>query len=191
MPNQVRHDEMCKGPAFASQRWQQRNSNTRSNVSPCTNRAGSFAPMATTYPGTPAVHRSHPVHGLLSAFPLAFFVGAFVTDLAYAATAEMQWANFSVWLIAAGVVMGLLAAVAGIVDALLNRRRGIRARRPLPHSLATLAMMALAVLNGFVHSRDAWTSVVPTGLILSAIVAVLAVATSWMGYALDARQEVR
>jgi uncharacterized membrane protein len=145
--------------------------------------------MATTYPGAPAVHRTHPVHGLLSAFPLAFFVGAFVTDLAYAATAEMQWANFSVWLIAAGVAMGVLAAFAGIVDALVTRRRGVRARRPLPHSLGTLAMMVLAVINGFIHSRDAWTSVVPTGLILSAIVAVLAIVTSWLGYSLEARQE--
>ncbi|RDE07191.1 DUF2231 domain-containing protein [Sphingomonas aracearum] len=148
--------------------------------------------MATTYPAaraSAAPARTHPVHGLLSAFPLAFFVGALVTDLAYAATAEMQWANFSVWLIAAGVVMGVLAALAGIVDALVNRRRGMRPRRPWPHSLGTLAMMVLAVINGFIHSRDAWTSVVPTGLLLSAIVAVLAIVTSWMGYSLEARQE--
>lgn len=144
--------------------------------------------MATHYPGSAPV-RTHPVHGLLSAFPLAFFTAALVTDCAYAATAEMQWANFSVWLIAAGVAMGLLAAIAGLVDALASRRCGIRTRRPWPHSLGTLAMMVLAVVNGFIHSRDAWTSVVPTGLVLSAIVALLAIATSWMGYSLEARQE--
>lgn len=155
--------------------------------------------MATTYPGetaraplAPRPVRTHPVHGLLSAFPLAFFTGALVTDIAYAATAQMQWANFSVWLIAAGVAMGVLAAIAGIVDALVNRRHRAHARRSArswPHSLGTLAMMVLAVVNGFIHSRDAWTSVVPAGLILSAIVAVLAIVTSWMGFSLEARQE--
>lgn len=137
--------------------------------------------------------RSHPVHGILAAYPLVCFTGALVTDLAYANTAQMQWANFSVWLIAAGVLMGLLAAVAGIVDALANRRRGpadprrVHPGRPWFHSLATLLMLALAIVNGFVHSRDAWTSVVPTGLVLSALVAALALVTSWLGYSLETR----
>jgi uncharacterized membrane protein len=52
-------------------------------------------------------------------------------------------------------------------------------------------MMMLALINAFIHSRDAWTSVMPAGLILSAIVAVLAVATSWMGYSLEGRQEFK
>jgi uncharacterized membrane protein len=142
--------------------------------------------MATTFP-TRAPHRTHPVHGILAAYPLAFFSAAFVTDIAYANSAQMMWANFSVWLITGGVLMGLLAALAGIADALLNRRRG--RTRPWLHSVATAAMLLLAILNGFIHSRDAWTSVVPTGLILSAIVAVLALVTSWLGYALEARQE--
>ncbi len=145
--------------------------------------------MATAFP-SPAPLRTHPIHGILSAYPLAFFTAALVTDITYANTAQMMWANFSVWLITGGVLMGVLAALAGIVDAVSNRRRG-RRRRPWPHSLATAAMLLLALVNGFVHSRDAWTSVVPTGLILSAIVALLAVATSWLGYALEARQEAR
>jgi uncharacterized membrane protein len=126
---------------------------------------------------------AHPIHGVLSAFPLAFFVGALVTDVIYANTADMQWANFSVWLITFGLFMGVLAAVAGVVDAIAFSRQ--RRRRPLWHSLGTGAMMALALVNAFVHSRDAWTSVVPTGLALSAIVAVLAVATSWQGFVMQ------
>ena len=171
---------------------------------PATIPAGDPAPAYPT-PANPSAARavsrapigSHPIHGILAAYPLACFTGALATDIAYANTAQMQWANFSVWLIAAGVVMGLLAAIAGIVDALARRRRGPadagrgHPRRPWPHSLATLLMLALAIVNGFVHSRDAWTSVVPTGLILSAVTAVLALATSWLGYALQARQEFR
>ncbi|MBA4090987.1 MAG: hypothetical protein C0494_10375 [Sphingobium sp.] len=130
--------------------------------------------------------RAHPVHGILSAYPLAFFTAAFVADIAYANSAQMQWANFAVWLITGGLLMGVLAAFAGIVDALLYK--GTR-RRSWPHSIGVLLMMILALFNAFIHSRDGWTSVVPTGLILSAIVSVLALVTSWMGYSLEARRE--
>ena len=148
--------------------------------------------MATNAPyrsdGRPRRAGTHPLHGILAAYPLAFFTGALVTDIAYANTAEMQWANFSVWLIAGGLVGGALAAVAGIVDAIRHRRQPRRAR-PWWHGVATIVMLVSALINVFVHSRDAWTSVVPTGLILSAIVAVLALATSWLGYSLDSRRE--
>ena len=60
---------------------------------------------------------ANPLHTILAAYPIAFFTGAMVTDLVYAQTYEMQWANFSVWMIAAGLVMAGLAGVAGIVDA--------------------------------------------------------------------------
>lgn len=52
-------------------------------------------------------------------------------------------------------------------------------------------MTILALFNVVVHSCDGWTSVVPTGIILSAIVSVLALVTSWMGYSIEARQEAR
>lgn len=130
---------------------------------------------------------AHPIHGILGAYPLVCFTGALVTDIAYANSAQMQWANFSVWLIAGGVAMGLLAAASGIVDALVHRHRP-RPRQPWPHGVATVATLVLGTINGFVHSRDAWTSVMPTGLVLSALTAVLAIATSWSGFALQARE---
>jgi len=122
----------------------------------------------------------HPIHTLLAAFPLTFFTTAFVTDLTYVNTAEMQWANFSVWLITGGLIMTVLAAIAGIVDSSRNRHLR-RAPRPWFHSLLNLAVLVLGTINAFVHSRDAWTSVMPTGILLSGVVAVLVIASSWTG----------
>ena len=102
-----------------------------------------------------------PVHGMLAAFPLAFFVAAFLSDWTYASSANMQWANFSVWLITGGVIMAVVAAIVGIFDALVIR--DITRRRSSLHSILTIIMLVTAVINGFVHSRDGWTSVVPTG----------------------------
>lgn len=139
----------------------------------------------------PSAHTWQPIHGILAAFPLALFVSALVTDIAYANSANMQWANFSVWLIAGGVAMGVIAALAGILDAVANRQHTRRRNNASSlHSVLTIVTFVFAIINGFVHSRDGWTSVVPTGLILSGITAVLIVIVSWLGYAaLPARAE--
>lgn len=137
----------------------------------------------------PARVRVYPVHAILSAYPLAFFTGALIADITYANTAQMQWSNFAIWLITGGLIFGVLAVIAGIVDATMNK--GASNRRPWPHSVGVLLMMICALINAFIHSRDAWTSVVPVGLALSVIVTLLALATSWMGYSLGSRQEVR
>ena len=122
-----------------------------------------------------------PLHGILAAFPLAFFVAAFFSDWAYVGSANMQWANFSVWLITGGVIMAIVAGIAGIVDALVVG--DATRRRSSLHAILTVVMLVLAIINAFIHSRDAWTSVVPAGIILSALTAVVVLVASWMGYA--------
>ncbi len=130
-----------------------------------------------------AVSRAYPIHVILSAYPIACFTGAFVTDIVYAQTYEMMWANFSVWLITVGLVMGVMAAIAGIVDYAVHRHD--RPHRPASlHTIGNLLVMVLSLVNVFVHSRDAYTSVVPEGIILSGIVAILVLVSSWLGTAL-------
>ena len=43
------------------------------------------------------------------------------------------------------------------------------ARTTWSHALLSLIAWALSVLNALVHTRDGWTSVVPLGLVLSAV----------------------
>jgi uncharacterized membrane protein len=131
----------------------------------------------------------HPIHPMLVPFPIACFVGALATDIAYWATAEMMWADISVWLLVVGVIMGVLAAIAGLTDFLGNRM--IRAQRPAwPHMLGNLLVLVLSIFNVLVHSRDAWTSVYPTGLILSAVVVVILPVTGWLGWSMVYRHGV-
>jgi uncharacterized membrane protein len=131
----------------------------------------------------------HPIHPKLVPFPIVCFIGALFTDIAYASTADVMWANFSTWLLAAGMVMGVLAALAGLVDFIGNRR--VRAQRSAwPHMLGNVVVLVLALFNNFVHSRDAWTSVVPTGLILSAATVAVMLVTAWLGASLVYRHRV-
>lgn len=124
-----------------------------------------------------------PLHLLLGAFPIVCFIGALVTDIVYANTADMQWANFSAWLLTAGLVTGALAILGGIVAYARDRSRGAGGGLGalLVHGVGTVAVMMIALINVLVHSRDAWTSVVPTGLELSVVTVVLMLLTGWLG----------
>lgn len=112
------------------------------------------------------------LHALLGAFPLAFFCFAFVTDLVYTRTYNLQWQYFSIWLITAGLVMGGASIFFGIVDWFLTRRGRTR-HGGGGHIIVTLVAWLLALLNAFVHSRDGWTAVAGEGIVLSALVALL------------------
>lgn len=131
----------------------------------------------------------HPIHPMLVPFPITCFIGALITDIAYTQSANVQWVNFSVWLITAGLVMGGLAALAGLTDFFGDRR--VRAARPaLPHMLINIIVMILELFNAFVHSRDGWTSVVPTGITLSMVSVLLLGVSGWLGGSLVYKHRV-
>jgi uncharacterized membrane protein len=147
------------------------------------------APMAPRARRSTARIGGHPIHPMLVPFPIAFFAGTLLTDVAYWQTAEVMWANFSAWLVSAGVIMGWLAGIVGLVDFL-----GRRAVRTLPaawlHGGGNVAALILATVNMLVHTRDAWTSVVPWGLVLSAVVVIILLVTGWLGGTLVYRHGV-
>ncbi|UPK32543.1 DUF2231 domain-containing protein [Bradyrhizobium sp. 186] len=120
----------------------------------------------------------HPIHPMLVPIPIACFIGALLTDIAYAVTAEIMWANFSAWLLIVGVIFGVLAAIAGLTDFLGNRL--VRAQASAwPHLIGNAVALILAIVNALIHTRDAWTSVWPTGLALSVIPVLILPVTGW------------
>ncbi|MBX9750855.1 MAG: DUF2231 domain-containing protein [Roseococcus sp.] len=122
----------------------------------------------------------HPLHAILLGCPVPLFLGALLSDWAYGQTYQIQWANFSSWLIAGG----LLASVPAVLWALVRLFRAPaaeRGRRGL-HVLALLLMSVVGIINAFIHAKDAWATM-PEGLYLSAVMVLLAVIAAWLGYA--------
>jgi uncharacterized membrane protein len=126
---------------------------------------------------------------MLVPVPIVCFVGTFISDVVYWKTAAMMWANMSAWLLTFGLVVSILVVIAGLIDFFGDRR--IRALKSAwVHGLGNGVALILCIFNAFVHSRDAYTSVVPTGLILSGLVVLILIVTAWLGSGLVYRHGV-
>jgi uncharacterized membrane protein len=130
-----------------------------------------------------------PIHAMLVPFPIVCFTGALLTDITYSNSPQVQWANFSQWLLAVGLIMGVLAAIFGLIDFLAGGRE--RPRIGWFHLVGNAIVLILALINNFVHSRDGWTGVVPTGLTLSVITFLLMLVTGFLGWRMAYRHVAR
>ncbi|MCA0015551.1 DUF2231 domain-containing protein [Mesorhizobium sp. B292B1B] len=132
----------------------------------------------------------HPIHPMLIPFPVAFLVGAFLTDLRFWGTADVFWARASMWLIGAAIVMALLAAIAGFIDFLSEPR--IRALTDAwYHMVGNLTAVVLALINFYLrYSQGAEAAVRPWGVLLSLIVVCILLFTGWKGWEMVYRHHV-
>ena len=114
--------------------------------------------------GSSARPRGRPIHKMLVSFSAAYFAGALVTDLVYWQMPDVMWERFSIWLITAGLIVAGLAVIAYVIDLVGGRQID---RPAWPHAVGYALAVLLSLINAFVHSRDGYTAVVPTGLMLS------------------------
>jgi uncharacterized membrane protein len=121
------------------------------------------------------------LHGLVLAFPVALFTLTLLTDIAYRQTAEIQWTNFSSWLIVGALLGGGLVLIWSIILA-ISARRYAHWQPSLIYALLIAIMWTAGLINAFQHSQDAWSSVGVTGLTLSIISMVFALAASWVAH---------
>ena len=74
-------------------------------------------------------------------------------------------------------------------DLLTNRL--VREQAPAwPHLLGNAVALILAFFNALIHTRDAWTSVWPLGLVLSVLTVLILPVSGWLGWALVYRHGV-
>ncbi|MBB5730309.1 DUF2231 domain-containing protein [Sphingomonas prati] len=120
----------------------------------------------------------HPFHAVLLAGMVPPFLGALLSDVAYADAYQIQWLNFASWLIVGGMVFCGLTLLCAAIDLL---RRDRRTNDVVGYFVLVLATFVLGFLNALEHAKDAWATM-PGGLIVSVVVAVLALASTWVGF---------
>ena len=119
----------------------------------------------------------HPLHAYLLAGASTLFASSLLSDWAYFSSFEIQWKNFAAWLILGGLVFGGFALLWALVDLF---RAGSKGQRVL-YFVVLLAAWILGFINELVHAKDAWASM-PTGLVISGIVAALALIATIIGF---------
>ena len=129
--------------------------------------------------------RGRPIHKMPAWFSAAYFVGALATDLVYWRMPDVMWERFSIWLITVGLIIAGLAAIAYTIDLLGGRQID---RPAWPRAVGYGLAVLLSLLNAFVHSRDGYTAVVPTGLVLSGLVVAVLILTAGVASALANRR---
>jgi uncharacterized membrane protein len=126
---------------------------------------------------------------MLVPIPLVCFGLTFLSDLTYSVTAAMLWADMAAWLLTIGLFVAVFAVLAGLIDFLGDPHiRQLRAA--WIHMLGNIAALVLAIFNALIHTRDAYTSVVPSGLILSTLVVLILAVTAWNGWKMVHRHAV-
>jgi uncharacterized membrane protein len=123
----------------------------------------------------------HPIHQQLVVFPLGLLATAVVFDVLRLITDNDEFATASWYMIAAGVLSGLLAAVFGAID-FWAIPSGTRARRiGAVHGLGNVVVVVLFAVSWFLRGDE--PGYVPTVLafVLGLAGALLATVTGWLG----------
>jgi uncharacterized membrane protein len=108
----------------------------------------------------------HPLHHMLVTFPIAFLIGAFATDLAFWSTKNVFWAQASYWLLVAGIVTALIAALPGFLDFFtIDKVRDLWIA--WAHMIGNLTAVVLAVVNVWLRWNDPAASAQGWGFTLS------------------------
>ena len=139
--------------------------------------------------GTVAAIGRHPLHPLLVPLPIGFLVGVLIADIAFAASADPFWARAAFWLLVGGVITGLLAGLAGIIE-LLGVPRARAMRSAWFHGLGNVAALVLAMINIGLRWSDHVAPADSAGLVLSLIVVAILGVTGWIGGELSYRHGV-
>lgn len=145
--------------------------------------------MAIVAPPARRLYARVPVFPIPLAFAVSCLLGGLLTDIAYARTANVMWADFSTWLVTIGVVVGWLSLAVAIVE--LIAVRSMFGFPTWPVVIGYIVALVLATVNMLVHTHDAWTSVMPWGLALSAVVVIILLVAGGLWHATRARYEVR
>lgn len=131
----------------------------------------------------------HPIHQMLIVFPLGLLATSFFFDLAFLFAHNGEFATVSFWMIIAGVIGGLAAAVFGLID-WLAIPAGTRAKVVgLWHGGGNVVVTGLFFASWFLRRPS--PNAPPTAtIVLSAIGVLIALVTGWMGGELVGRLSV-
>jgi uncharacterized membrane protein len=122
----------------------------------------------------------HPVHQMLIVFPLGLLAMAVIFDLIAIALGQGYWSEIAYWMIAAGVITGLLAAPFGFIDWLAIPSNTRAKRIGAIHGAGNVLVVLMFGASWLLRS-DAPQIPPVVALALSFVAGALALFTGWLG----------
>ena len=122
----------------------------------------------------------HPIHPMLIVFPLGLLAMALIFDIIHLVTAQGYWSEIAYWMMAAGVISGLLAAPFGLVD-WLAIPAGTRAKRiGAWHGGGNVIVLLMFAVSWWLR-RGAPQEPMMLAYVLSFGGGMIALVTGWLG----------
>jgi len=122
----------------------------------------------------------HPIHQMLIVFPLGLLAMAVIFDIVALARADGYWSEIAYWMIAAGVVTGLLAAPFGAIDWLAIPSNTRAKRIGAIHGLGNVVIVLLFAASWLMRRADP-RAPTQAALALSFVAGGSALITAWLG----------
>jgi len=124
----------------------------------------------------------HGAHPILIVFPLGLLATSVIFDVVHLVTGNGQFAVVAYWMILAGVIGGVVAAVPGFVD-WFAIPAGTRAKRVgLLHGVGNDIVLVLFAISWWMRRGNPPEYAPDTiALLLSGVAFLLALATGWLG----------
>ena len=131
----------------------------------------------------------HPIHPMLIVFPLGLFATSLFFDITRALGGGATFSHAAFYMIAAGIIGGLVAAVFGAVD-WIAIPRGTRAKRiGAFHGMGNVVVVGLFIVSWGIRYAGPEQQSGPA-VVLSVIAVALALVTGWLGGELVNRMAV-
>ena len=133
--------------------------------------------------------KSHPIHPMLVSFPLAFFPGSLIADVAAYVTDKGELWTVGYWLQIAGVGFALLAAIPGFIDYLFTvPPKSSGKKRAAQHGLLNVGVIIIFLSNWFYRQNPDASYHLIIGLDIAGT--ILISISGWLGGTLSFRNQI-
>ncbi|MGE5222516.1 MAG: DUF2231 domain-containing protein [Omnitrophica WOR_2 bacterium] len=123
----------------------------------------------------------HPIHPTLIVFPLGLFATAVIMDIMYLITKGPNFPIVAYWDIIVGIIVGLIAAVFGLID-LLAIPGGSRAKSVgTMHGVGNVILVVLFLISLILRRSAAGHVPTALAMIFSFAGIILGLFTGWLG----------
>lgn len=123
----------------------------------------------------------HPAHPILIVFPLGLLATSVIFDGAYLLNDNPDMIRVSYWMITAGLIAGVVAAVPGWIDWLAIPASTRAKRIGLIHGAGNVVVLLLFGLSWFLRTDEPGYQPPTLALISSGLAFMLAGLTGWLG----------